>query len=238
MGKHLLGALALALSLVTLAGPAHADAASGTVSGVNGVLYDDCRSYPYAYTVSVPSDAGYWELTTTLLGPDGRVTEKDYVARPSSGTSTFGLLCPPGDTYGRYTIRAVVSWGPDETRPTAGGSVRLADAHFTLRKPYTRTLLSASTRRPAGGQVVTYRVRSFDERPSGYAPHAFAWVHLEKRVGTRWVRLSGGRAMTHSTGAVGIRLRYAGQHRPTWLRAVTERSPRYAPSTSAVLRLW
>jgi hypothetical protein len=233
--RVLLGALALVLLLGGAPGQA-AQAASpyGSVTGINGVLYDDCLAYPYRYDISI--SAGYWDLSTTLIGPGGATVASDYVARPTSGSSTFGLLCPSAHGYGRYTIRSAVRWGDDES--SLGAPVALDDAHFTLRKPRSRTTLTASTRRPASGQVVRYRVTAYDERPAGYRPRAFAWVHLEQRRSGHWVRLKGGRAMTHATGRIVIRLRYAAHHRRTLIRAVTEPTTRYTRSTSPTLRLW
>jgi hypothetical protein len=244
--RALLGVLAgvllggLVVGVPVVGGPVHAPAQAaspyGAVTGVDGVLYDDCLSYPYRYDVTVPGSPGYWDLTTTLVGPDGRQTAGDYVARPTSGSSTFGLLCPPGDGYGRYTIHASVRWGDGEQ--SLGAPVTLDDAHFTLRKPRSRTALTASTRRPASGQVVRYRVTAYDERPAGYVRRAFAWVHLEQRRGGHWVRVKGARAMTHDTGRVVIWLRYRAHHQPMKLRAVTEGAPRYTRSASPTLRLW
>jgi len=233
--RVLLGVLALVLA--TAAAPARADSTYGSVSGINGVLYDDCLSYPYAFSVgSAATSAGYWDLTAELVRPDGHVTATDYVAQPAAtGTSTFGLLCP-SDGYGTYTVRATLRWGPDQTTLTQ--SSRLDDAHFTLRKPRSRTTLTASTRRPVSGQVVRYRVTAYDERPSGFVRRAFAWVHLEKRAAGHWVRIKGARAMTHSNGAVRVRLRYLGHHRTLRLRAVTEPTSRFSRSASPTLRLW
>lgn len=234
MRRGLLGLLVLVLAGV--GSPAHADATYGSVAGVNGVLYDDCRSYPYAYSVVKPGGAGYWALSTTLVGPDGREADTDYVPEPTSGTSAFGLLCTQTDRYGTYTIHARVEWGPDASN--INSSSTFDDAYFTLRKPHSRTTLSVSTRRPAFGQVVGYRVTAYDERPAGFVRRAFAWVHLEKRLDGRWVRIRGGRAMTHNTGRVTVRLRYRAHHRPARVRAVTEPTSRYTRSVSPVVRLW
>lgn len=237
MRRVLLGALALVLLLGGAAGQAaQATSPYGSVTGINGVLYDDCLSYPYRYDVSVPGSPGYWDLTTTLIAPDGRRVAGDYVADPTSGYSTFGLLCTSPRAYGTYTIRSTVRWGVDKN--SLGDPVALDPAHFTLRKPHSRTAVRASTLRPAPGQVVRYRVTAYDERPAGYRPRAFAWVHLEQRRSGRWVRIKGGRAMTHATGRVVIRLRYSGHHLRTRLRAVTEPTSRYTRSTSPTLRLW
>lgn len=235
-----LGVLAAVLLLGGgLAGvPVHAASPYGSVTGISGVLYDDCRAYPYQYSVDVPPASTYRAVTVTVVGPAGAVAARDYVTPATdqeTGTSTV-TLCRPTDPYGTYTIRAVVEWGEAGNPPFS--SAPLDDAHFTMRKPSSRTSVSASTRRPAYGQVVAYRFRSLVEEPTGHAGNAFAWVHLEKRVGGRWVRVKGGRAMTHSTGAVTVRLRYLAHHHRTWLRAVTEPSPRYARSVSAPLRLW
>lgn len=234
--RVLLTVLAALVASGLAAAPVRAASPYGSVTGVDGVLYDDCLSYPYDYAVSVPGNPGYWDLTTTLVGPDGRRTAADYVARPTAGSSTFGLLCPPGDGYGRYTVHASVRWGTDEQ--SLGAPVALDDAHFTLRKPRSRTTLGASTRRPASGQVVRYRVTAYDERPAGYLRRAFAWVHLEQWRGGHWIGIKGARAMTHDTGRVVIRLRYRAHRQTLRIRAVTERAPRYTRSASPTLRLW
>jgi hypothetical protein len=236
MKRVILGALTLALSCVALAAPAHADTGSGTVSGINGVLYDDCRAYPYRYAVDVPIDAQSWRLDVTLIGPNGDTADTGFVGsgEPVSGTSTF-FLCPPTDLYGTYTIRATFEWQDTDSvwHPSA-----VADAHFSMRKPFTRTTLSVSTHRPSYGQVVTYRIGVRDERPEGYVATPFAWVHLQKRVDGHWVRIKGSRTLTHATGRVGLRLRYRHHHKRMRVQAVAEASARFSRSVSPAVRLW
>jgi hypothetical protein len=107
-----------------------------------------------------------------------------------------------------------------------------------MRRPHTRTALSVSTRRPAYGQVVACRIRVWDERPSGYYPTAFAWVVLQKRVDGHWVRVRGSRTLTHESGRVKVPLTYLRHHKRMKIRAVTQKSTRYARSTSDPVRLW
>lgn len=236
MRRVLLGLLALALTCVPMA--ARADSTYGSVSGSSGVLYDDCVDQPYGWSVSVPGDGTYRALRVSLYAPGGSLARTDYVVPPAnvtSGTSSF-RMCRPGDAYGTWTIRATVEWGPDPDH--IDSSSQLDPAQFTMRKPHTRTTVTASTRRPAYGQVVAWRLRSYDEQPTGYGRNAFAWVHLEKRVGGHWARIPGARAMTHATGAVRIDLRYRAHRQRMLVRAVTEPTSRYARSTSPTLRLW
>ncbi|HEX2894268.1 MAG TPA: hypothetical protein VHO29_09740 [Marmoricola sp.] len=230
----LLGLLALVLTCVPTV--ARADSTYGSVSGVSGVLYDDCRPYPYGYVVqNVPADAQSWGLDVSLFAPDGSKAGSDFVGDVTGpGTSAF-TLCTQVNPYGTYTIRAVFQW---QDSSKSWHFSQLDAAHFTMRKPHTRTTLSASTRRPAYGQVVAWRVRSYDEQPTGYGRNAFAWVHLEKRVRGHWARIKGARAMTHATGAVRIKLHYRAHHQRMLVRAVTEPTSRYARSTSPTLRLW
>ena len=237
MVRAVLGALVLLV--VGLAAPAPAASTYGTVSGINGVLYDDCRSYPFHYSVNVPDTAGYRDLEATLIEPDGRWSQTVKVypdTDVATGVGSF-VLCTPTDRYGTYTIRAKVEWGPDAQHPDDFTST-LDDAHFSMRKPYTRTALSVSTRRPAYGQVVRYRISVWDERPTGYHPTAFAWVVLQKRVDGRWVRIRNSRTLTHSTGRVSLRLTYRHRHTRMRIRAVTQEADRYARSTSPAVRLW
>jgi hypothetical protein len=243
MRRVILGALALALGGAGLGGaglaaPATAATASGSVTGVNGVLYDDCREYAYLYRVDVPDGAGYRALRTRLVAPGGAVADTGYVvpdANHSSGTSTF-LLCTPTDPYGTYRIEATVEWGPEGSPPT--DSTPIPDAHFSMRKPMTRTSLSVSTHRPAPGQLVTYRIGVRDERPAGYVATAFAWVFLQKKVDGHWVRIKGSRTLTHATGKVRLRLRYRGHHQRMRVRAVTAEAPRFSRSVSSGVRIW
>jgi hypothetical protein len=201
-------------------------------------MYDDCRPYPYHWSIAVPEGAGYRALRTQVIGPDGRVADTGYVvadANAASGTSTF-VLCQRTDPYGVYTIHATAEWGPGPE--TISSHAQLDDSRFTMRKPFTRTTLSVSTRRPSPGERVSYRIRALDERPTGYAGTSAAWVLLQKRVHGHWVRIEGSRAMTHPTGYVTVRLRYAGHRTPLRVRAVTQASPRWAGSVSPVVRLW
>lgn len=242
MKRAILGCLVLVLALsgVSLAAPAQAATGSATgsatITGIDGVLYDDCVAHPYGYAVVPPDGAVYWALDLVLLGPDGRQAATGRVARPEpSGAGSF-TLCPPANLYGGYTIRATLVWGAAEE--TIDQSSPLADAHFTLRRPDTRTALSVSTRRPARGQLVAYRIATTDERPEGYVATPFTWVHLEQRVDGRWVRIRGGRAVTHSTGRVTVRLRHRHHHQRMRVRAVTEPTTRYSRSASPVVRIW
>jgi hypothetical protein len=226
----------LVLVLTSVAAPARADSTYGSVSGIDGVLYDDCISQPYLYAVhDVPPDATDWGIDVSLYDPKGRMADSDFVdSAHSAGSRTF-QLCAELDPYGTYTIRATFKW---EDSGSAWHYTSFDETRFTMRKPRSRTTLTVSTRRPASGQVVRYRITAYDERPGGFGRRAFAWVHLEKRSAGHWVRVKGSRAMTHSTGAVRVRLRYLGHHRTTRLRAVTERTSRYSRSFSPVLRLW
>jgi hypothetical protein len=236
MKRGIIGFVVLALALV--ASPARADSTYGSITGVDGVLHHGCLAYPYHYTVHVPGGGEYRAINTTLVAPDGAVADTGYVVpgdNNASGTSTF-VLCQEIDPYGTYTIRAEVEWAP--TKDATKTSSTLDDAHFTLRKPFTTTSVRASDRHPAYGQRVRYRITTLDERPTGDAPNAFAWVHLEKRSHGHWVRMRNGRGMTHSTGRVTLRIRYLGHHTRMRIRAVTEPTVRYAASVSPTLRLW
>jgi hypothetical protein len=236
MRRGILGLLVLVLACV--GAPAGA-APSGQVVGRNGVLYnDDCHEYLFSYQVVVPPDGTFdWSLSVRLHGPKGALVDTTRVPKPgATGTSTLTVCPPPANNYGTYTISATF-----ESQATEGGpseSEAFADAHFTLRKPRSRTALTASTRRPAYGQRVTYRIRAYDENPTGYLPRAFAWVHLETRRDGHWVRIRGSRAMTHENGAVKVRVRYLKHHERMKVRAVTERTIKFERSYSSVLRLW
>jgi hypothetical protein len=236
MRRGILGILVLVLACV--ASPTQADPTYGSTTGVSGVLYDDCLHYPYRYSVSVPAEAGYRDLEVRLIGPSGALADTDFVApdtNDATGTSSF-FLCPPTDLYGSYTIRAKVEWGAGENSIT--DSSQLDDSHFSMRKPYTRTRLSVSTHRPSYGQMVTYRIRVRDERPTGYYPTAFAWVFLQKRVDGHWVRINGTRTLTHATGRVRLRLRYLHHHKRMRVRAVAAPALRFQRSESTPVRIW
>jgi hypothetical protein len=77
-----------------------------------------------------------------------------------------------------------------------------------------------------------------DERPTGYYGTSAAWVVVQRKVDGHWVRLNGGRAMTHITGYVTVRVPYLHHHRKMLVRAVTQPTSRYARSVSAVTRIW
>jgi hypothetical protein len=146
------------------------------------------------------------------------------------------VFCAGVNPFGSYTIRATLQWGADIDHVNQTSA--FSPVTFTMRKPHTRTALSVSTHRPAYGQVVRYRIRVWDERPTGYFPTAFAWVVLQKKVDGHWVRIRGSRTLTHDTGRVKLRMRYLGHHRRVKVRAVTQASDRYARSASPPVRLW
>jgi len=220
--------------------PARADVFHGSTTGINGVLYDDCLPYTFRWVLDAPDDAGYRDLSASLVEPDGGSSQTVIVypdTNEAAGTAAF-TLCTQVDPYGTYTIKATVEWGPDVEHPDQG-SAALPDSHFTLRKPASRTSVTASTRRPAYGQRVAFRIRAFDENPSGFLPQEFTWVHLETRRDGRWVRIRGSRAVTHENGSVKVRVRYLKHHHRTMrVRAVTERTAKYTRSVSPVVRLW
>lgn len=232
-------ALLLGLVLVAsgLVAPAAAQETHGSTAGSNGVLYDDCVLQPYSYAVTVPDDSESWSLDTSAVGPDGQTADTGHVGNGEdlSGVGTF-RLCSPPDLFGRYTIHATLDWVDADTTPH---HEVLADSQFTMRKPFTRTTLSVSTRRPAYRQYVAYRIGVSDERPAGYTATPFVWVVLQKKVDGQWVRIKGSRTLTHSTGRVKLRLRYLRHHhKRLWVRAVAQESPQLSRSVSAPVRIW
>jgi hypothetical protein len=220
------GLVAIGALSMTFVHSAPALAAGGWTSAPNGVLYSDCRDHPFSYAVELPAGTADWSMDVYAYSPDGLEASSDFIYDAAeTGTGNF-FFCGY-EMPGRYTIEAEVE-ACDADYDCSTFS--LDESSFYMRKPRTKTLLSASPLDARRGQVVKFVVTSKDERPRGYFRNDYARVYLQRKDGQRWVKIKGSQGLTGSNGKEVIKLRYTGG-RPK-VRAVTAASDAYSKSTS------
>jgi hypothetical protein len=225
----------LAASIVALPGAASAYVVSGSANlhASSGVLYSGCRDISYSFDMALPEGTQHWDITVSLIGPDGLEASSDYVYGSASDTTggTGRVQVCGSFAGGRYKLTGELEYDDSDwvtrTVPTGAASI-------TLRKPNTRTVLSASTRNPRIGQVVTLRTRATDERPNGYFGTDYAAVRIQKLAGGRWVGVA--KVYTNTKGNGSTKMRFKSR-KPVKLRAVTAATDSAAKSVSRTIKL-
>lgn len=222
----LAGAVVMA-SALTLSAAAPAMAWSGELATDDGVLYNTCRDHPYRYEFEV--EPGYDQnltISAEAYGPDGISATSDFDY--DIATSGYGSLQFCGyQMAGRYDLEAEVEACNDDYDCY---TFDLDSTSFQMRKPRSKTTLTVSPRTPRFNQVVSFRVRSRDERPTGYFSSDGAHVVLEYRAGGHWSRVKASkRYVLH--GKATIRYRW-NIRQPATIRAKTLTSHDVTSSTS------
>lgn len=211
----LASALAVLLAPLAAATPAHA-ANEVTLTMAGGVLYDSCTDQVFTYSANLPAGYGpYWNMDVELVGPDGNVTATSYLYGQSrTGTDSL-FLCDSPNLAGTYTIRGTGEMdGPNYTDVP----ISAVQSTVTFRLPMTRTLVKATPKRPAKGEVVRFTIKSQDERPAGYYGTSYADVKLQVKRNGSWRTFES--TMTDESGRVVVKGRYSG--RRVAVRAVTD----------------
>ncbi len=83
----------------------------GSTSAKDRPLRKGCHTYRYSYELHPPE--GIWALETFIRGPGGKRLASDGLLGgydPESGTRPF-RLCKVTTRYGRFTIKAKLTWG-------------------------------------------------------------------------------------------------------------------------------
>ena len=221
-------ALAVLVAPLAFTAPAHA-INEVTLSMTGGVLYDSCADHDFTYSAGLPSGYGpYWNMDVELVGPDGNVTATSYVYGESrTGTDSL-FLCDSPNLPGTYTIRGTGEMrGPDYSDMP----ISAVPSTVTFRLPKTRTLLKATPKRPAKGQVVRFVITSTDERPAGYYGTNYADVRLQVKRNGSWRNLHS--TMTDDSGRVVVKGRYSGNR--VAVRALTSDDSARTGSTSRTI---
>jgi hypothetical protein len=224
----LASALAVLLAPLAAATPAHA-VNEVTLTMAGGVLYDSCADHDFTYSATLPTGYGpYWNMDVELVGPDGNVTATSYLYGQSpTGTDSL-FLCDSPNLPGTYTIRGTGEMdGPNYTDVP----ISAAPSTVTFRLPKTRTLVKATPKRPAKGQVVRFVITSKDERPAGYYGTSYAGVKLQVKRNGSWRTFDS--TMTNDSGRVVVKGRYSG--RRVAVRAVTTGHSDRTGSTSRII---
>jgi hypothetical protein len=137
-------------------------------------------------------------MDVVAYGPDGTSQSSDFVYDDISTGSGELQFCGY-ELAGRYELVAEIEYS-DYDAAGSGTSAERLTSTFAMRQPQTRTRLQVSTRSPRYNSPVRFVIRTADERPSGYFPTSYAEVRLQKRVGSRWVNVRGGKGFTDSRG--------------------------------------
>lgn len=218
--------------LVAVAPTAHA--AGGSFSSASGVLYNDCRQHPYNYSVDVPAGTRSWSVDVVVLGPDGIEAASDFIFDDSNapvGTSSFQVC--GGELPGTWTMTGTLEYSDQDFNSF---TTAMPSATFNMRLPHTRTKLKVSDRTPRYNQKVTFKVRSRDERVTGYFPNQYAEVRLQSRRKGRWVNVRGSKTSTNGRGVAKISYKW-NLRRSAKVRAVTVPTTAYASSRSKPVKI-
>jgi hypothetical protein len=149
-----------------------------------------------------------------------------YTDSPAPGTGSVQIC--DFEPAGTYTLSTEFEWWDQSYDDHA---TTLTPIAFTMRRPQTRTTLTASTANPRYGQVLTLRVTT------GYFANRDGVVRVQHYMAGQWLTLRGGQLTTNSYGTAAMRYRFASRHAERY-RAVTLTAEDYTRSTSttAVLR--
>jgi hypothetical protein len=212
-------AIAFAGSLA-VGGPAQAG--DDNLRASDGVLHE-CAYHPYSYSSTDAAIAYTWSMDVIVRGPDGLEVTNDYLYdEPATGTGRFQLCS--GDPAGRYTLTAT---GEACDSDYNCYNFSLPGSTFRMRKPRTKTFLTATPTNAHKGQVVKFKVTSKEERPRGYFPNEYATVKLQIRHGGKWKLIRGSRDLHWIRVQTSSRSLIGGQrpHRATTAGAGKETAP-------------
>jgi hypothetical protein len=112
LGRSLFSLLLCALVALGLSVPAAAAEEHpewGSTSAPDAVLKKGCQGYTYSYQVTPPD--GYWSLELFFENPQGKRVGSAYFlygGDPKADTRDL-RLCKSATTFGRYTIKALLS---------------------------------------------------------------------------------------------------------------------------------
>lgn len=173
-------------------------------------------------------------MDVTAYGPDGTSEASDFVYDDIS-TGVGGLQFCGYELAGNYQLVADIEYS-DYDAVGSGTSTERLTTTFAMRQPLSRTRLKVSTKTPRYNAPVRFIVNSSDERPSGYFPTSYASVRLQKRVGSRWVNVRGGKGSTDSRGREVMTFRWNVRGRMA-VRAMTLNSSAAQGSVSSPITL-
>lgn len=215
-------------------GPTIADSTGVSVTGINGVLYDTCRNQSWSYSIDPSHYAEDWAIFVTAY--DHRGVEQASTSLwkdvdvPASGTvdGSDGLFFCGGEPAGTYTLTSEIHYYsgdyPDATLP---------EAHFTMRKPKTRTAVKVSDITPSRGQRIKFTESSKGEFPKGYFGLSYPNIRFQRMTTSGWKTmakvLGGDNGVAHWT----VNWRFG----KAQVRALTVARSPYTSSSSTPVRI-
>ncbi|WP_370614387.1 hypothetical protein [Mumia sp. Pv 4-285] len=197
--KRFVAVTAVALAVPALVGVPSAEAATAaSARASSGVLWDDCFDHRFSYTVgSAAASADDWELDVTLVGPDGRTADSNWLWKggdPASGSSSF-FFCGGSDRPGTYQIRGTVTSYDEDYNATKRA---IPTSTFRMRQPQTRSAVRATPKKTRTGRVVRLKGTSKVERPRGFYALEYAPVRLQQKVHGKWRNVKASQYTDHA----------------------------------------
>ena len=193
--------LSAALSIVGLGVSASpSQAATSSLTGISGVIYDTCHYHQFRYSID-PEKAAYdWSLEVRAYDPRGVQVSSTFLWKdegdPSSGVasgSDNGLQICSWERPGTWRLEAELNFygGPysDEVLPAAT---------FTMRSARSKATLSVNDRSAQYNQRLRFSTRVTGEYPNGYFPLSYRTAMLQKKTSTGWKTIA--RKSTSDTG--------------------------------------
>jgi hypothetical protein len=230
----LAAALAL-LDLVLVAPPSFA--ASSTVTGVNGVIYDACQYNKFQYWID-PEKAGYeWSLEVRAFDPRGVEVTSAWLWKdegdPSSGSasgSDNGLQICSWERAGTWRLEAELNFydgpHPDEI---------LASDTFTMRKSRSRSSLSVNDTTAQYNQRLRFSTRVTGEYPNGYFPLEYKTARLQTKTSVGWKTIA--RSSTNENGVARFSVPWKERRRKA-VRLVAAPGSPYSNAVSRTIRIY
>jgi hypothetical protein len=211
--------------------PAHA--ATSSVSGVSGVIYDTCSYHRFRYAID-PAKAAYdWSLEVRAIDPRGVEVSSSWLWKdegdPPSGTTSGddGLQICSSEIPGTWRLEAELNFygGPytDEALPTTS---------FTMRKARSRASLSVNDSSARYGQRLRFASRVTGEFPTGYFALSWETVRLQKRTASGWQTIA--RTTTNENGVARFAITWKERRRKA-IRVVANPGTPYVGSVSRTL---
>jgi hypothetical protein len=212
-------------------------AATSSVTGIAGVIYDTCHDNKFQYSID-PEKAAYdWSLEVRAFDPRGVEVTSSWLWKdegdPSSGTasgSDNGLQICSWERAGTWRLEAELNFygGPyaDEI---------LASDTFTMRKARSKASLSVNDTTAQYNQRLRFATRVTGEYPKGYFPLQYKTVRLQKLTSAGWKTIA--RTSTNENGVARFSVVWKDRHRKAVRIAVAPGSP-YSSTVSRTTRIY
>jgi hypothetical protein len=212
-------------------------AATSSVTGIAGVIYDACRYHKFRYSID-PEKAVYdWSLEVRAFDPRGVEVTSAWLWKdegdPSAGTasgSDNGLHICSWERAGTWRLEAELNFydGPysDEI---------LASDTFTMRKARSKATLSVNDTTAQYSQRLRFSTRVTGEYPNGYFPLEYKTARLQKKTSAGWKKIA--RTSTNENGVARFSVVWKDRRRKA-VRVVAVPGSPYSNAVSRTIRIY